>query len=306
MERDGQWGQQDRERGTGPASNSSGWNPQIRINTGPTNRGQHNQRNSFGPDRRPDGQNWRQDNNNGHNYNNGGGQYGRQNNSYNYNNGGGQYGRQNSSNNYNNGGGQYGRQNTGYNNSSNGYNNSNNGYSNSNNNRNGPYDSQSRESYQGGQSGDQSGSYTSSNHNQNNSGGFRGGLGGGNNSSSQNLDRYSGSGSGSGQRPEHETGTRSRFSGAQNYTSENTTNGEPDMQVRQPVRRQEVEERDQIIRNIQQPTEDMRMPTLLPRPPTTRKPEWEGRTRLATQKQGRSNDRTGEEEDEPPPRSRRF
>ena len=218
VERDGQWGQQDRERGTGPASNGSGWNPQIRINTGPTNRGQHNQRNSFRPDRRPDGQNWRQDNNDGHNYNNGGGQYGRQNNSYNYNNGEGQYGRQNSSNNYNNGGGQNGRQNTGYNNSSNGYNNSNNGYSNSNNNRNGPYDSQSRGSYQGGQSGDQSGSYTSSNHNQNNSGGFRGGLGGGNNSGSQNLDRYSGSGSGSGQRPEHETGTRSRFSGAQNYT----------------------------------------------------------------------------------------
>ena len=88
--------------------------------------------------------------------------------------------------------------------------------------------------------------------------------------------------------------------------SENYSIGETDLQARQQVRRQVVEDREQSIQNINHTTEDMRMPILLPRPPIVRQSEWEGRTRLASNNRGRTNDGTGEEEEEPPLRLRRF
>ena len=263
-ERDGQWGQRDRERGTG--ATGSGWNPQIRVNTGPMIRGQNNQRNSFGPDRRPDSQNWRQEN-----HNNGGGQSGRQNSGYSHNNGGGQYGRQNDSYSNNIGGGNYGGNYGGGNNGGSQNGRQNNGYSYGNNNYGG--------------------------------GGFGGGQGGGN--SGGNSTQISSGGFSGGQRSDFETGARNRFGGAPPHNPENSNNGELDLQVRQQVERQVVED-NHAIRNIHQQTEDLRMPILLPRPPITRQPVWEGGTRLGSQKRGRSYDGQGVEEEEPPPRSRRF
>ena len=95
---------------------------------------------------------------------------------------------------------------------------------------------------------------------------------------------------------------------------------EPDMQARQQERRQVVEERgeraesqwrenrDRSIRNINQTTESSRMSTLLPRPPIlpAAVTGQEYRQRLDSNKRGRSYDRNGEEEEEPPHlRSRR-
>ena len=258
VERDGQQGRQERERGPGTAN--SGWNPQISVNS--------SQR--FNNDRRPGVNNWRPSNNwqgnNNSNYSGGGGHNNDRRNNYGGNYGSNSGGQNGGSGSYNSGG-QYG----GYNGGSGGYNNN------------------------GGQN---NGDYNSGNQfsNARNNGNGIGLQNGGGNSN------YS------------ELGARPRNGNTPAQGPENIIMREPDMQARQQERRQVVEERgeraesqwrengDRSIRNINQTTESSRMSTLLPRPPIlpAAVTGQEYRQRLDSNKRGRSYDRNGEEEEEPP------
>ena len=283
LEREGQWGRQERDQGL--ATVSSGWNPQISVSSAPPNRGGYhnsNQRFNSGTDRRPGGQDWRP---------NGGGRHDHFGGGYRDNQRGGHGGGGNNCNNFNGGGG------------GNNYNNFNGvGGGNNYNNFNGGRNS-------GGDHGNGSGSYGTASsgqrggHHNNDSGGSRYGPNEGQNSNSNQGGGYGGNSSSAGQRPDQETGARSRDGGPPAQHTLNYNAGETDLLATQTDRRHVVEDRE---RNFQSTTEDMRMPTLLPRPPITRQTEeeWEGRTRLSSNKRGRSQD--GEEEAEPPNRSRRF
>ena len=81
VEREGQWGRHERERGSG------GWNPQIRVNTGPNRIPDRGQIQHWGNDRRPGGQNWRPEQghsgNSSYGFGNRGGYTGTNNNGYN-------------------------------------------------------------------------------------------------------------------------------------------------------------------------------------------------------------------------------
>ena len=291
-ERDSQPGRQER----GPGTANTGWNPQIRVNT--------SQRFNNGPERRPGGQNWRPNNNwhsnNNRNYNGGGGGGGGYNNDrrHNYGDGSGGY-NSNSGPGYS-GGGHDSNGGGGYNNNGGGgepFNNFGGGY----NSRSGPGNSGSgdQQSYIGG------GQYSG----QQNGGGYtsHGGV-------SNSV--YNG-----GTRPTIELGARRKDGNAQANVSENTVMGEMDRQARQQERTQVVEDREtdpqwrengeRNIRNITQTSESSRLSTLLPRPPilqaTAPGPEWQGRDRLGSNKRGRSYDRDGGEEEEPPQlRNRRY
>ena len=279
LEREGQWGRQERDQGL--ATVSSGWNPQISVNRG----GYHNsnQRPNSGTDRRPGGQDWRP--------NGGGNRHDHFGGGYRDNQRGGHGGGGNNYNNFNGGGG------------GNNYNNFNgvgggNNYNNFNGGRNsGGNHGNVSDSYGTASSGQRGG------HHNNDSGGSRYGTNEGQNSNSNQGGGYGGNSSSAGQRPDQETGARSRDGGPPAQHTLNYNAGETDLLATQTDRRHVVEDRE---RNFQSTTEDMRMPTLLPRPPITRQTEeeWEGRTRLSSNKRGRSQD--GEEEAEPPYRSRRF
>ena len=289
-ERDGQPGRQER----GPGTANTGWNPQIRVNT--------SQRFNNGPERRPGGQNWRPNNNwhsnNNRNYNGGGGGGYNNDRRHNYGDGSGGY-NSNSGPRYS-GGGHYSNGGGGYNNTGRGgkpFNNFGGGY----NSRSGPGNSGGgdQHSYVGG------GQYSG----QQNGGGYtsHGGV-------SNSV--YNG-----GTRPTIELGARRKDGNAQANVSENTVMGEMDRQARQQERTQVVEDREtdpqwrengeRNIRNITQTSESSRLSTLLPRPPilqaTAPGPEWQGGDRLGSNKRGRSYDRDGGEEEEPPQlRNRRY
>ena len=152
-------------------------------------------------------------------------------------------------------------------------------------------------------------------------------VGGGQYSGQQNGGGYTSHGGVSnsvyngGTRPTVELGARRKDGNTQANVSENTVMGEMDRQARQQERTQVVEDREtdpqwrengeRNIRNITQTSESSRLSTLLPRPPilqaTAPGPEWQGRDRLGSNKRGRSYDRDGGEEEEPPQlRNRRY
>ena len=310
VEREGQWGRQERERGVEAAS--SGWNPQIRVNTGPNRVPNGDQNQHWRSDRRSGGLNWRPEHNSGgYIASNGGfrnrGGFTNPNNNGNISNSISSGG---TTNNSNNGGyGCSGGPSNGgpYNNVSNSNNTNNRGHRNGHNSNSSGFNSGS--SNNGG--GNWSVGLCNFNNNENNDPQFNSNRGGG--GSAHGGSGAHGGGSalggggahgdggaqGGGQFRPTEIGTRRPDGGAWAQYPENTSNGELDRQARQQGEWQEVEDRH---RNI---------PLLLPRPPIQRDVDQQdmdqmGRIRLNSNKRPRSYDRDMEEEGQLPSRNRRY
>ena len=327
-EREGQWGRQERERG----SANTGWNPQIRVNTGPS---RPQDRQQWINDRRTSFQNWRPGN--GYNDSNGGygggeGTMNRGNNNWRtepYNGSGGGSGGYNSSNNwrqesnFGNGGGSDGSSGSGNSNTwrsepnTSGQNNgngggfgfrgNNNGPNNSNGNV-GPTNSNGSGGNGGGSDGSSGFGFRGNNSGPNNRNGYVGPTssngGGGSNTSNNNVERAAGGATGgaaggptigglatTGGLRSTEMGARIRDGGGWPQHPENYSSGETDRQASQQAGWQAVECR------------NPGPPLLLPRPPIQRGPDQEdqdSRPRLGsnTNKRPRSYDRDMEEEEQ--------
>ena len=307
-ERENQRGRQERERGA--EATGGGWNPQIRVNTGPNRLLDRGQNSHWNNDRRSGGQSWRPEHSNnfansnttngnggpGNGGHNNGGLAGSYNNRYNSNGGPNNTGPNNTSNSNSV------RLGSGINNT---YTGNNGGFNNYNDSGNGS----NNRGGNGGAPGFGSSNYTGNNGGSNNFNDYsngsnnRGGNGFGNSSNipSTNNNGFGGTHGGAGGlqggglRPT-ELGARIRDGGAWAQNPENTYNGELDRQVRQTGNYQEVEVRHQG-------------PTVLqPRPPLQRDGDQshaEQRPRLASNKRLRSYDRETEEESQLSSRNRR-
>ena len=292
VERDGQAGRQERYHGP-----QTGWNPQIRVNTGRLpDRGQ-NQNQNWRPDRRSGNQYWRPEQSisgNGGGYSGGNTHNGNSGNDHTRQHGAGPNG-DGGGNGYHNGGGSgnSGLGNTGYT----GFGNSGTGGNNNKINYN--------------NSGDGGNYHQSASGNHGYGGGNGNGGGGSNSNSNYNNSGYSsGNGNGGGRdngpggwlRPT-ELEARSRDEEPRTQNSEKNSIGETDRQARQLGGQHEVEDTPMVTR--------IQPPPLLPRPPIQRQEEYTdqeqaGRTRLASNKRGRSQDRDGDGEEEPQSRYWRY